>query len=674
MTVELLGAIGVALATPEVPRDAAAKATLHSQVENQIESLREAIDKRWKSHLQLTLAVRSVVSAFPAEVNYWRIQFTFWFYLLTTCLWITPSKLASATLEYLNQQKERSLEAMERSVGGFIAPLAIFSAGLVSPVVDATRYLKRRYWPPPTPPSSHTAGVWATVSENVFYQPHHMRQSRAILHIREATRRPQKMALDWSATNLRSDEGVKCLQPLRPRDERHNVFQHYQLWFTLRIIIGTICFMVLQLLGDGWRTWKPRRYRDLHNDIVDWGELVSSWLGPWAYFGFLATLSISLEGTVKRGLLRFCGAVLGTFAAWLCLVIFPRSAWGQGIWMCIFDFAAVWFAAHNKTPLLSLDPTWGYGVQIFIWQQALIIVPAYLHQAAANELVISCLFSQIIGVSAAIAAAAVIAPTRCSRAVRLHLADAWFCLKESMVGLIELSFLGDLPWGDSSTFKTKSFGVEEAWDEWTAHVGLRCEAANSHLRRARILFDDNNYLSKIFDSPKSLMTICNSIERLSSYRMLFRDCLYLAKKVEETRATPLTKDDPAVMVNMESARRALADVCKELDKISLLLVTAVDHFQRWHWPWQQSDAMTGARLGEIFETCADQATLRLRSLATHVMEQNLLFAEDHQNSSFDGGDSFTLLLDRRSIMWAFLHIELEEYRWITAQIVSTRLR
>lgn len=682
-----LTAVGAALSTREVSNNETSKATLNLHCEERLRTLRAEIETRWVSaQKERVLALKDLLTALQSEADHWRIQFVFWMLTSLSSLLIQPLRLAHATEKYLKSQREQSLKGLGLSIGGFMAPLPILFAGLVSPIVDLVKYLRHKCGPAKfeTPPQP---GLWAKLSQSVFYHPKHS------LRPRHSSLYPQADEIDelvynkassrvegYSRRDIPEDLEQDAIR-LSTRREYHNPFQHYHVWFIIRLLLGTIGFFALQLCWDDWRTLsflhRPRVYAHISSEYANWDELISTRVGPWACLGFLVTLTPTVEGTVKRGIVRYCGVLLGTLSAWLALVAFPRSPWGQGVWMCVTDFIMVWVAANKSTPLLGFNTAWGYAGQIFTWQQAIIIVPAYLKQADRDELALSRLVAQLIGITAAMLVSAIIIPTRCQRAARLHLADALHCLKESLAALVELAVIGDMPPRRSVNLdgNKELLNEDELWEQWDAHIQNRMKAGTNHVSRASQLLMDNNYLANIpsLRTPPALTTLMGSISRLNSYRLVFKDYLTRAKSMEDKARVAKRIEDPAIMVNVEGARRALAEVCLELEQISLLLQTAMDHYDRWHWPWQTAyKGLSRDVLMHIFETCANQTTYKIHSLANQIVGlQHLLGPENAMMEDDKVVEEYVLLLlDRRAIMWSFLLVELEEYRWLAAHLFN----
>lgn len=235
----------------------------------------------------------------------------------------------------------------------------------------------------------------------------------------------------------------------------------YEFWIVFRLTAGITAIMALLLYVPAYtgRIWAKETAASMAGDrpidqLLSQIQLVNplnkvAKTAGWTCLGFLTAYVPTAEGTLRRGLLRLSGVVVGSFSAWLCLLLSDRLP-GAGTrnyeatittfqiaWMVVTSFVAVFFTANRDQPLLGFRPSFGYGAQLFTYQQAIIILS--VHNSAnlnRDEVVVERLLSQIFGIAFAIAISWLIVPTRANRATRLFTANALHharCFIESLI-------------------------------------------------------------------------------------------------------------------------------------------------------------------------------------------------------------------------------------------------
>lgn len=172
---------------------------------------------------------------------------------------------------------------------------------------------------------------------------------------------------------------------------------------------------------------------------VDWDALMSTKYAPWGCLGFLTTIVETPSGTFKRGLLRMTGVLLGSLSGWILLLICGKHhGWAHGLWLTVFDFLAVWISVDRTSPTNGFNPSWGYAMQLFTYQQTIIATEAYLGMADRDELVLARLVGQSVGIGTAVLISCLLIPTRANRCIRMKIADTLHCLHESLNALAEI--------------------------------------------------------------------------------------------------------------------------------------------------------------------------------------------------------------------------------------------
>lgn len=129
---------------------------------------------------------------------------------------------------------------------------------------------------------------------------------------------------------------------------------------------------------------------------------LSGKVAAWTCLGFIVCFYQTAEGTVKRAFLRFAGVLLGSFSAWLGLLICKHTPFWLTFWVAITTFVAVWLSANSSNPLLGFHPSYGYTFQLFTYQQMLIVSETYFSQQSTDELIVARITGQAVGITIAL--------------------------------------------------------------------------------------------------------------------------------------------------------------------------------------------------------------------------------------------------------------------------------
>eukprot|EP01056_Protomagalhaensia_sp_Gyna25_P001791 Protomagalhaensia_sp_Gyna_25__1790@NODE_1943_length_1396_cov_9_456890_g1602_i0_p1_GENE_NODE_1943_length_1396_cov_9_456890_g1602_i0NODE_1943_length_1396_cov_9_456890_g1602_i0_p1_ORF_typecomplete_len252_score35_90DeoC/PF01791_9/22DeoC/PF01791_9/0_17_NODE_1943_length_1396_cov_9_456890_g1602_i06381393 len=199
---------------------------------------------------------------------------------------------------------------------------------------------------------------------------------------------------------------------------------------------------------------------------------------------------------------------------------------------------------------------------------------------------------------------------------------------------------------------------------WREHIQDKIKEADCHISRAAQIANDNRYLENLpwLRTPSVMHAIRNGLARINSYRRLHLDYLDRLWAAEDPAHVHRIRDDPEVMLMWEAMRQTVACVCVQFEYLSLVLQTIADSFGR---------VSCGGKLGEtkgvlasVIEACANEADNQLKILAHYIVA----IPPDAMLQACR--DASLNLLDRRSVMLSFFFVELEEYKWLAAQMLT----
>eukprot|EP00658_Telonema_sp_P-2_P026429 TRINITY_DN20670_c0_g1_i3.p1 TRINITY_DN20670_c0_g1~~TRINITY_DN20670_c0_g1_i3.p1 ORF type:complete len:346 (-),score=91.66 TRINITY_DN20670_c0_g1_i3:201-1238(-) len=105
---------------------------------------------------------------------------------------------------------------------------------------------------------------------------------------------------------------------------------------------------------------------------------------------------------MHKSLLRAMGTCVGAFCAWFALAVLPDSKiWLIG-WLVMTFFVATLVSCDPVDPRLGFHPSFGYAFQLFTYTQTIIVVEGYIGVGSRDELVVSRLLGQLLGILSAV--------------------------------------------------------------------------------------------------------------------------------------------------------------------------------------------------------------------------------------------------------------------------------
>eukprot|EP00536_Pseudo-nitzschia_multiseries_P003499 jgi/Psemu1/323052/estExt_fgenesh1_pg.C_540018 len=158
--------------------------------------------------------------------------------------------------------------------------------------------------------------------------------------------------------------------------------------------------------------------------------------GGWAIvaYGFATTQTV--EGSVKKGLLRMAGTVTGALSAWLALVAcedqrfpFHYNTYGIVAWLTATSFVATFVSTERGfAARVGLSSDFAYGPIYFVITQVIIVGYGYYYyqEESRYEITINRMVANLVGIAMAIVLAIVPPgiwggdPSHCLSMVRYH--------------------------------------------------------------------------------------------------------------------------------------------------------------------------------------------------------------------------------------------------------------
>jgi len=124
----------------------------------------------------------------------------------------------------------------------------------------------------------------------------------------------------------------------------------------------------------------------------------------WAMIAYAMACSPTAEGTVKKGILRLLGTLLGAFSGWLALIVCgEQNEIALTVWMTIFT-AIPAYVGLPRGPLawMGAHPDYGYSVAVFVMTQCLVIVDVVAGAGGKGEIVVNRIVGNVTGIGMAI--------------------------------------------------------------------------------------------------------------------------------------------------------------------------------------------------------------------------------------------------------------------------------
>lgn len=448
---------------------------------------------------------RAIVTALaesndPCEASVLSCQFAYTF--LDSQL-----EVAQAALSWIENQMTRRFRLFLLSFAGLFTPMALFFASMISPWIHGLKRILRvcvKSLQNAQSPDTSFVLSNARISRNSPRSPFPM-------HLKSL--RDFQRFVTWPSTTLR----------LQSRERKHGLTEAHSFWICTRFAIGSTFLLALVILTPSYseKKWlggeseSPLPLPGLPADFVQFSVPVLhiAKTAAWTFLGFLTTFICTLEGTIKRAMLRMIGVVTGSGMAWLCLLAFPRSGIAQCIWMVVVDFIVVWISVNPNSPFGGFHPSWGYSAQLFTYQQAIIVCETTIlaPKYNRNEITVDRLLSQTIGITTAVALSVIVFPSRAGPTVRLYLSDSVYSMSQTTRALIELfSVPKAVHTLDSNTVERKN---AESWRKYYESYSTYFRSDIDTANRYRV---DNSILTGFapLKNHPALDVIYSSCQRL----------------------------------------------------------------------------------------------------------------------------------------------------------------
>ena len=117
----------------------------------------------------------------------------------------------------------------------------------------------------------------------------------------------------------------------------------------------------------------------------------------WVLIAYAVSTTQTVEGTIKKGILRLVGTCLGGFLGWVAIhLVGEKSVPGLVVWLTVVSWIGAYIGLpRGPTAVMGTSPDYGYGPLIFVMTHTLVIVEVFLgfggrDQIAANRIAGTC--------------------------------------------------------------------------------------------------------------------------------------------------------------------------------------------------------------------------------------------------------------------------------------------
>ncbi len=198
----------------------------------------------------------------------------------------------------------------------------------------------------------------------------------------------------------------------------------------------TIGMTVLLAMPVYWPAYRQDFVLAVSNDDPMRGIYAAQNAG-WALVAYCFATTQTTEGSVKKGILRMLGTVVGAFSGWLALVVceddsfeYTYNTYGVVAWLTITSFIATYVSTERGfAARISLSNDYAYGPIYFVLTQIIIVGYGYYYYPTSEGrdiITINRLMANLMGIGLAIVLALIPPglwgsdPVHCRSMVRYH--------------------------------------------------------------------------------------------------------------------------------------------------------------------------------------------------------------------------------------------------------------
>lgn len=192
-------------------------------------------------------------------------------------------------------------------------------------------------------------------------------------------------------------------------------YDFVKLVWCIKYALGMALLLVISVYWPAYQTDFALASKDNPARLA-----ISTTNGGWVIVAYCFATTQTAEGSVKKGLLRMVGTVLGAFSGWLALLACEDSSskvkfnpYGILAWMIVTSLIMTFISTERGFGArIALSSSYGYGPIYFVVTQAIVIYTAFgLAQAfgpeVRNEIALNRMVANLVGIAMAILLAVV---------------------------------------------------------------------------------------------------------------------------------------------------------------------------------------------------------------------------------------------------------------------------
>lgn len=177
------------------------------------------------------------------------------------------------------------------------------------------------------------------------------------------------------------------------------------LW-AFKLTAGYVALVVMEVYWDAYAQFfiETPEQNAKHHTLIGWQLLT-----------YAMTFTPTVEGTVKKGIVRVIGTLLGGFFGWLAIVVSsgstsndaPINPYGFVAWITITSSVMAYFLAFDSglNAYMGIDYDHGYIGAYLIATQALVAFMVYHGEGGRGELAVNRIVATVIGVLTSVSVA-----------------------------------------------------------------------------------------------------------------------------------------------------------------------------------------------------------------------------------------------------------------------------
>ena len=183
-------------------------------------------------------------------------------------------------------------------------------------------------------------------------------------------------------------------------DWRGNTDWVKAVWY-IKFTVGMTCCFIMQVYWPAYA-----------NFAVPTDDAPGDNFAGWETIAFVMAFTQTTEGTLKKGTLRALGTCVGTFSGWLALTACTSTGSngeddinpsGVVAWLSVTYFIVTLFPFENgPRARLGMNPDYGYGVQLYILTQSIVVLYAFNGAGTKDDLVANRIVANLVGIAMAV--------------------------------------------------------------------------------------------------------------------------------------------------------------------------------------------------------------------------------------------------------------------------------